>query len=667
MISKPFLASLFFGVITHSYAASPSVDLGLLYAIEEINHGSQTFSPSYLQCLTEKQMLPTHYIDPTEAKYRQQCARALCGAPDYVKSVYVNKRNINQYTNPDLIAKLDKLTPKLQAALKKIRDNKIAALKDVEANLLNNKGALNINPDSWAGSDFEQDINRRVFDQHIKMEVDKNAPTGKKITFKIPDPGSVPTSALEALKEYIANKEYYFNNNLSELGKYNLYTKDEAIKLVRERSAVLNDKLKKLSGKKNSFDDNILKEANIAIDSSTRNFTNPQEILEYANSGLSSLEGLISQKDEKYIASYNQPRCVSNNCKKAYESYLSSLKPESIIKTYKDALSTSTAFDRSINKCKAMVVASEAEISSAIRSEQIFKEVLPDFLKKVVGNFSEDTKKYFNNYFNNKLEISSKKFNPLADLYPSAKRFSQFEQLLDGTISDNNVPTYDESTTLGEILKYSDGEVPNPLAQSGFCNNDVSATSWDAFLSLEKVKNLPADYRIPAHLLPKKDTIFISAFTCTHADVGRSVIAHELGHALNDGFYRKNASSKSREHYLKLRKCVASNYSNQPLSLVDGSFEGDGIKTEEDTADIFAFMAYKNDTNFFSCSMLKPNDTETKFIDLFLAEDSENNHSSAFSRLIMEALNKGIKMPPSCQLVIEKNKNLMEFKKCIEH
>ena len=47
--------------------------------------------------------------------------------------------------------------------------------------------------------------------------------------------------------------------------------------------------------------------------------------------------------------------------------------------------------------------------------------------------------------------------------------------------------------------------------------------------------------------------------------------------------------------------------------------------------------------SFFTCSMLKPNDTETKFVDLFLAEDSENNHSSAFSRLMMEAINKGIK------------------------
>jgi hypothetical protein len=65
--------------------------------------------------------------------------------------------------------------------------------------------------------------------------------------------------------------------------------------------------------------------------------------------------------------------------------------------------------------------------------------------------------------------------------------------------------------------------------------------------------------------------------------------------------------------------------------------------------------------------MLKPNDTETKFVDLFLAEDAENNHSSPFYRLIMEAINKGIKMPPSCQLVIDKNKNLMEFKKCIEY
>lgn len=667
MISKSFLASLFFGFISNSFANSNNVDLGLLYAIEEINHGSQTFSPSYLQCLTEKQMLPNYYVDSTEAKYRQQCARALCGAPDYVKSVYVNKRNINQYTNPDLVAKLDRLTPKLQAALNKIRENKIAALKDVEKNLLNNKGNLNINPESWAGTDFEQDINRRVFDQYIKMELNNSAASGKKITFSIPNPGAVPTSALDAIKEYIASKEYYLNNNLSELAKYNLYNKDEAIKLVRERAAFLTEKLKKVNPKRNSLDENILRESNSSIEAAIRNFSNPQEILEFANSGLSSIEGLITQRDDKYIASYNQPRCTSATCKKAYESYLSMLKPESIIKTYKDALSTSTAFDRSINKCKAMVVASESDYSSAIRSEQIFKEVLPEFLKKVVGSFSQDTKKYFDNYFNNKLEISSKKFNPNAEIYPSAKRFSQFEQLLDTTISDGNKPEYEESTTLSEIIKYSEGEVPNPLAQVGFCNSDVNATSWDAFLSLEKVKSLPADYRIPAHLLPKKDTIFISAFTCSHAEVGKSVIAHELGHALNDGFYRKNASSKSREHYLKLRKCVAGNYTNQPLSLVDGGFEGDGIKTEEDTADIFAYMAYKDDTNFFTCSMLKPNDTETKFVDLFLAEDSENNHSSAFSRLMMEAINKGIKMPPSCQLVIDKNRNLMEFKKCIEY
>lgn len=666
MISKPFLASLFIGFISNTFANSNSVDLGLLYAIEEINHGSQTFSPSYLQCLTDKQLLPNYYVDQTEAKYRQQCARALCGSPDYVKSVYVNKKNISQYTNPDLVAKLDRLTPKLQAALQKIRESKMAALKDVEQNLLS-KGTLNINPETWAGTDFEEDINRRVFDQYIKMDINKNGPIGKRITFRVTDPGSVPTAAQEALKEYVAIKENFLNNNLSEAAKYNLYNKEDALKLIKERSATLTEKLKKLSPKRNSYEDNMLKEALSSVDTAAKNFNDPQEILEHANSGLSAIEGLITQKDPKYKPTYDFPRCTSGTCKKAYENYIKMLKPESIISTYKDSLNSSTAFERSINKCKAMVVASESEYSSAIRSEQLFKEVLPDFLKNVVGSFSVDTKKYFDNYFKNKLEISHKKFNPQADIFPSAKRFAQFENLLDTAINDGGPQSYDESVTLGEILKYSEGDIPNPLAQMGFCNNDLSATSWDAFLNIDKLKNLPPDVRIPEHLIPKKDTIFISAFTCSHAEVGRSVIAHELGHALNDGFYKKNASSKSREHYLKLRKCVANNYNNQPLTSVESGFEGDGIKTEEDTADIFAFMAYKNDTNFFTCSMLKPNDTETKFVDLFLAEDAENNHSSPFYRLIMEAINKGIKMPPSCQLVIDKNKNLMEFKKCIEY
>lgn len=649
-------------------ALAQNLDAGLFYAIDDINSGKTKFNPSIAQCLTEAQ-LKEFEVAPEDMKYRQQCARALCGAPSVVPSVYVDKKNLSSYMTPALKYRIEELKPKLKAALEAIRKSKKAAIQDAEANLFKN-GQFNFNPKSWENTDAFNEINMRTFEKYLKVEIDKNAPLGKKITYKIVNDGNMPANTLQGLADYKERLEKFKNSNPETLLKFDLLSKDEAKQFLKNQITSYEEALIKHS-KKNASNRANNHSGKIGVkklkDALAKPVTDTKDYIINLIADMYDVENSIYEVDPNFVGGSAQKACTTPNCMNAYQAYFQSINGKNLFENYKKGLDDPQALERSMTRCVANIIAAETMESSQVKSQKLFAEVLPTVLKNVVGNFSDQTKKHYTNYFNKQFAVSSKMISK-GDLSNSATPLERYDQIFTSVAADPVASDYDEATTLREIIRHSDGEIPNPLASSQFCNSDPIANSWDSYFSVDRAKTILKMQGDANYSLPEKDTLYVSPFTCNHAAPGKSIVAHELGHAINEGFLKKKSSSHSAQIYMKLRKCVSSNHvlGQKAIDNPELSFQGDYLKTEEDTADLIAFMAYKNEQTPYTCSLLKQDDTNSKFIDLYLAEDEESIHSPSFYRLMMEAINKGIALPPSCQVVVDKSKSLIGFQKCLE-
>lgn len=653
------------------FAFSKNPDIGLFYAIDDINRGVTKFTPP-LQCLTDPQMKEFE-VAAEDMKYRQQCALALCGSPSVVPSVYVDKKNVSRYLTPAISKRLEVLKPKLRSALENIKEEKKRTLAVAEKEMLSSDGKLNFNPQKWTGTDALLDINQRTFDQYLQMHIDRNAQPGKRISYKIIDVKAVPANIIAGLNDYKEQLAKYKNSNPDTILKYDLVNETEARKLLREQIAQ-HEALLKRDAKNNNIrklDEIVL--AQKALDR-LKTFANSpvNNVREFVLNSVNDqydFDNAYSKINPNYVSGIFQTACMTTNCTKAYQAFFQSIDANKIITNYKKSLDDPAMISRSTTRCVANMIASESNDSSQARAKKLVAEVVPAVLKNFIDGYSEGTKKYYREYFAKELEVSSKRFSRSLDIEGFSLPLEKYDRLLSEAASEPMKKDFDEVTFLKEIIRHSEGDIPNPLADSNFCNDDPIANAWDSFISVDRAAYFQKLFGDSGYPIPKKDTVYVSPFSCNHATQGKSHVAHELGHAISSGFLNKKASSHSSQIFLKLRECISQNHSNgrKAIENEEINFPGDYMKTEEDTADAVAFSAYKNESQLSSCSLLKQDENNTKFLDLYVAEDDgESSHSNSFYRLMMEAINKGIALPPSCQVVVEKSKGLIGFKKCIE-
>lgn len=665
---KKFLLLLYFLYSVSSSTFAQSADMGILYTIDDINTGKTKFKPSAVQCLLEPQ-IKQFEVKAEDQKYRQTCAIALCGAPWGQPSVYVDKQNLNSITISYVKTHMDKMKPKLKAALEAIREQKKVALQDAEKKLFSGD-TFNFNPKSWENTDAFTEINTRAFEKYLKIQINKSAPVGKKISYQVVDDGTMDPGSIQGIREYKENLEAFKNSNPETLLGLDLLSKDEAKLFVKNQInsfEVIINKNSKSSGQNSANLERAKKSIKKLKSHLTLPVSDVRDYLLEAAIDLYETENVVSEVDPLFIGGSFQKACVSSACMSVYQNYFQSIKGKEIFDTYKKELDNPEQLERSITRCLANMIATEEKMSADFKAEELYRQVVPTMLNTVVAKFSEHTKKHFTNYFKNDLAVSAKSLTP-KNATASILPLEQFDQMITDAANNPTTFQYDEATTLRELIRHADGEIPNPLATSSFCNSDSISIAWDAYMNVNRAEKIKKMYNTSTIHIPSKDTIHISPFTCNHTEPGKSIIAHELGHAISDGFLNGNASSKSAQTYLKLRNCVSKNHANSDslLESSEFSFDGDYVKTEEDTADLLAFMAYKDSPVLFSCSLLKQSNGNKKFIDLFVAEDTESSHSPAFYRLMMESINKGVRLPPSCQIVIEKSKSLIGFQKCID-
>jgi len=155
-----------------------------------------------------------------------------------------------------------------------------------------------------------------------------------------------------------------------------------------------------------------------------------------------------------------------------------------------------------------------------------------------------------------------------------------------------------------------------------------------------------------------KDNIAVSKFSCTHPTQGKSVAAHELGHAISYAFYEKKLSPESYEEFKKLRACADSHHKQKITKAPNPILHhpGDSLRTEEDTADLIAYRTFPDTANIFECALLETSGDGSFYKDLSLEnKETRDTHSSSLFRVIMEFVHKKKKVPESCLAVMKED------------
>jgi hypothetical protein len=139
---------------------------------------------------------------------------------------------------------------------------------------------------------------------------------------------------------------------------------------------------------------------------------------------------------------------------------------------------------------------------------------------------------------------------------------------------------------------------------------------------------------------------------------GYDILAHELGHWVSNAMAVDSMSAESKKKFMALRKCIRSMYPTFPdTHSLEHSY--DAQWTNEDFGDWFAayldvgtrnlYCEYENMTGNLKASFYIPT--------------GANVHSPTLFRALHYRMNKGEKIPPKCQEVIDSHPEI-QIKKC---
>lgn len=157
----------------------------------------------------------------------------------------------------------------------------------------------------------------------------------------------------------------------------------------------------------------------------------------------------------------------------------------------------------------------------------------------------------------------------------------------------------------------------------------------------------------------KKDNtaeLVVSPFSCEHVHLGKSIMAHELGHAVS--YFIANTpgmSTETKDGFKKLRECSRAEKRSTKFPGLFSPYEGDKWTTEEDTADLFSHALSDDNDNLMACALTAP-DGE-KYTGLKMKKSFLDTHSAGIQRLMVELQYKNPgKITEACREVIKRSK-----------
>lgn len=635
-------------------------DTGILGIVDEINHQRLHTDYSKLICsgmLGYNSKSSGGYTSTTDSL--KACVLSLCGNPsENTQSAFVTNLNYEQFLTKDIKKKIEKLEPLMKKSIELVGASKLKQLADLESHLIENGKLKNLNFNEMS-EENKSEISHNIFSPYLDVGVDLKASLNNRVKVKIKKERNIPADVFLNLKNYAVDYENYLKKNTDKFQELGLYSEDEMDQVEKNRKteAITAFNSNRALFSKEEQDDLEFKLKRLGAYEKIEG----QYMIFFA---LGEVERALSNHILKFKAQLDQPTCSDpKGCNKIFEDYLNNLQIEKKLSDIKKDLLDPNIKEQSINRCKAQVVAQMETQSDLDTATKLVNATKVKMDQDVFDKFSAHSKKILQDYFKDNINVNSTNPNTIfAQKDPVVAFEDRADRFLNNDLVGNASST--KKSPIAELLemsKYSDendlfADIDSP------CPSIVLGNAWDKYLPLgnasSKTKELFSKF-------PPKDTLFISSSTCHHDLRGKAVVAHELGHAINQIFKTMKLSTESTKFYKQLRQCATDNYVHFVADKTFYSTEGDGLETEEDTADLFSYMTYQNEDDYFSCALLKPSPSGKTYDDLAFLLDNDDTHSTATYRLIMEAINKGRNLPISCQKAILENKDKLRFKKCI--
>lgn len=654
---------------SHSSAESNVILLGDSIHILDIVNQGRLLSNSKLECSLDNE-ISKFASDVSSQKYNNQnynkCAIDLCGSPKQNKSIWVTDTNFSSNIPPILLKKVNLLSPRIkkmfEISARRQLELLTSAKKIIEDANFKKDG---LSTEARMGLDFQ------VFGPYIKQVITPEASLGKKIQFVVNSEFLPPNEIRLAVRNYISKLNEYILTRFTSDMFANIYSEDDYKELFDRQLRKISDLIKKQDKKPS---DTIL-ELIERIEDYKKDEIKMSERLD--------LDYLLDDLNTMFINEYNisfriLPECTHIDCEKAYKQILKSSSLKNKIEALSNLLIDPETITLATNKCKAHILANEISSSNKKKAAETFKLALTKVQTKILPRFSSHSQKLLADYLMNKLTYTTEDYRRVGKKNLTIANFNKEEENFYAVQNINSQDTRQDTQvlTLNKILALNNSMNDQAIFEDvGGCEGMSGSNAWDFFLPISSI-NLNDPIMKPKNKDEKKllaeikkfgerDIVSISDFSCNHGEKGIHIITHELGHAIDSVFKKGNLSKESAALYSKMESCVSSKYvSNFKTRKFLVRDDNGNQFTAEDIADYMSEITNDESKTIHFCSLLKPGLLSDSYTDLSFI-NSKDKHSTPLTRVLQEAVQKGVPLPLSCTKLIKEEKPPVEFRKCI--
>jgi hypothetical protein len=646
---------------------------------------AQHFDPGLLHLLATKPIAPNYsnahcLVDANGNKEiileshteldLKECTYALCGNPMDNQSAILNDRNFQEYLTDDSRKIIKNLDPKLSLVLNKIRSDALVQVDQLEKSFYEN-GSLKLRPEAWSES-FKRELSLEIFKPHFQVIVDLKKPIYERVQVQVNYPKDASEDFKKELKNFASAYETHLKMSGESSEEKGLYTREEKNSISVDRIAFCKKKYlekkdslsegqrKKIEKSINDYDFWVLQEKTNS-ETLTNNFS-PSYLM------LIDLEKSMGDFVPELKNYAFAPECSDEKeCLDIYKNYLTKKNILNKIKNFRAQINDPILLKHAKNTCRASFIAHELSKSDREKTIVLIEKVKKQMEANVFNKFSKHSQGILVDYINNKIVVNNMNIREgLMSGYSSDSNNEQDEKRMDDFLKREPMAVESNQEYFYKKL-ISSPEVEDSFEydSSDYSCDAKTVLVWDAYASLEELTAVIDTETLKQ--IGNKDQIFVSSFSCQHDLRGQAIVAHELGHAISHIFNTIKLSESSTEFYKNFRKCATNNHKNLPENFINPS-SGESAYTEEDTADLIAYMAYPNPKDLFSCTLLSTSLDGKLYDDLSLIQDEKKSidiHSTSLLRVVQEAINKNIDLPYSCLKAIEPLKNKLGLKKCI--
>jgi|GEM_PF-4505905 len=576
-----------------------------------------------------------------------KCAVDLCGRPNEAISGLLTDRTFAQYVKPDVMKRFDEIEGELTELIKSEVEANEKFIANLKSKLTEGKPDLKF--DDWKTADYQK-FTGAAFDDHLDTVINSKLELSKRVRITPIYPEEASEVFKKALDAYAKDNAKLLLTDKKAGISAGVYSKEEIKKIFDDAWISFNTKYLE----KKKVDPEFMKDQN--------------EILKNVKMASSQLDNLssivmalyyIDSLEQSYLLKtvgitpreIDIDRCQDKVCQLGVQEFLTNIKIDEKLVKLKKANSLTEVTKNHLIYCKSNLALKGMEDSDNESFLKIVPEIKKSILNKATKGFSEHSKAALEKYYE-ELHLA---FRPHVKEDESLQAFIDeiHQRTKEEEEKEKEEKESDTKDLIKKLLGYEQiGMDIDPMAHSGFCVTPVDAVIWDAFAPKEEAYTDISD-----DIDFIKDNIIVSKFSCTHHNYGKSVIAHEMGHAMGFAFSENKLSAESFVTFKKIRAC-ANNHHKKPSHFMSPytTIEGDGLRTEEDTADIIAYMAYPETENLFGCALLSTTPDGQNYSSLAIENPiPQDPHSSPLLRILMEVIHKRKGMPESCQQVINES------------